>query len=129
MADSGNWKTRVSAREYRRNMIDFAKIAGEKGIDLVFLSQGIPDPETRASLQHYFSRLKAIADAGENVYYFDLGGKLDQLIIDLYGHPILDHTGAEAKHLYLDLCHLNDFGHGKAAEMLCDFLNEEDLTQ
>ena len=75
---------------------------------IILTSEGLaPDP---GPLADYNKLLETIANSYENVSYLDAATRF-------HGYP--------ASKVFLDDCHLSDFGHGLLAEWLSERINKE----
>ena len=121
------WLKRVDTGRFKNNIQNMGTLAAQEGFPLILLSQGVLTSDSRKRLQPYFEIMAKLPDSNEQVHFLDIGGFLMGLFSEKFGRlPIMENDGI-GKYLFLDLCHLNDFGHGLVGEYICDYIKSENL--
>ena len=91
----------ADARDNIKNIID----SFSPNVQIYLLSEGLaPDP---SPLQQYNEMMEALAQEYDNVYYRDIA-------LELHSHP--------SSEVYLDDCHLTEFGHRTVAQSILEEL-------
>ena len=124
---AGKWVKRVDTRHYKTNIELMGTVAKENQFPLVLMSQGVQTEDSRNNLQPYFDINAGLADADEKVHYLDTGEFLMKIYMEKFNRLPITESDPIRKYLFLDLCHLNNYGHELVGKSLCEFIENENL--
>ena len=126
--NQGSLVRRVDHDDFEKNMKAFARIAKQKQIELVFLSQAASDKANYKNLAPYFEIMKRAAAPYSNVHYLDIRPAFYEKY-NQAGHELPKHFGQDLnRRFFVDWCHLSDYSHIFFGKEICAYLKAKKLA-